>query len=193
MLLMDEPFAALDAQNRVILQAELVRIWEQTRKTVVYITHSIEEALLLGDRTVVMTAQPGRIKQIIDVPFPHPRDVLALSASPEFGRLKLDIWRVLEEEVMRARGGGGAMSGLSGKARERLLYLISPIALSLLWQVLLKLGIGDRRFIPAPSDIAQRFVKLLANGELEWHVGSRSIACCSATSSARCPRSRSDC
>src|SRR5262249_47156288 len=62
MLLMDEPFAALDAQNRVILQAELVRIWEQTGKTVIYITHSIDEALLLGDRTVVMTAQPGRIK-----------------------------------------------------------------------------------------------------------------------------------
>jgi ABC-type nitrate/sulfonate/bicarbonate transport system permease component len=61
------------------------------------------------------------------------------------------------------------MNGLSGKAGERLLYLISPIALILLWQVLLELGIGDRRFIPAPSDIAQRFVKLLANGELEWH------------------------
>jgi NitT/TauT family transport system ATP-binding protein len=103
MLLMDEPFAALDAQNRVLLQAELVRIWEQTGKTVVYITHSIEEALLLGDRTVIMTAHPGRIKQIIDVPFPHPRDLVTLSASPEFGRLKLEIWRVLEEEVMRAR------------------------------------------------------------------------------------------
>src|SRR6478735_7713057 len=92
MLLMDE------------LQAELVRIWEQTRKTVIYITHSIEEALLLGDRTVVMTAQPGRIKQIIDVPFPRPRDLITLSASPEFGRLKLAIWQVLEDEVMRARG-----------------------------------------------------------------------------------------
>jgi NitT/TauT family transport system ATP-binding protein len=103
MLLMDEPFAALDAQNRTILQAELVRIWEQTRKTVVYVTHSIEEALLLGDRTVVMTAQPGRIKQIIDVPFARPRELHTLSAAPEFGRLKLDIWRVLEEEVMRAR------------------------------------------------------------------------------------------
>jgi NitT/TauT family transport system ATP-binding protein len=103
MLLMDEPFAALDAQNRVILQAELVRIWEQTGKTVIYVTHSIEEALLLGDRTVVMTAQPGRIKQIIDVPFPHPRNLITLSASAEFGRMKLDIWRVLEEEVMRAR------------------------------------------------------------------------------------------
>ena len=103
MLLMDEPFAALDAQNRMILQAELVRIWEETGKTVVYITHSIDEALLLGDRTVVMTAQPGRIKEIIDIPFPHPRNVMELSATPEFGALKLAIWRILEEEVMRAR------------------------------------------------------------------------------------------
>src|SRR6266705_12187 len=104
MLLMDEPFAALDAQNRVILQAELVRLWEQTGKTVIYITHSIEEALLLGDRTVVMTAHPGRIKQIIDVPFARPRNLMTLSASAEFGALKLDIWQVLEAEVTRARG-----------------------------------------------------------------------------------------
>jgi NitT/TauT family transport system ATP-binding protein len=103
MLLMDEPFAALDAQNRAILQAELVRLWEETGKTVVYITHSIEEALLLGDRTVVMTAHPGRIKEVIDVPFAHPRNLMALSASAEFGRLKLDIWRLLEDEVNRAR------------------------------------------------------------------------------------------
>jgi NitT/TauT family transport system ATP-binding protein len=103
MLLMDEPFAALDAQNRTILQAELVRIWGETGKTVVYITHSIEEALLLGDRTIVMTAQPGRIKEIKNVLFPHPRDVMTLSASPEFGALKLDIWRILESEVLQAR------------------------------------------------------------------------------------------
>src|SRR6516225_8162571 len=103
MLLMDEPFAALDAQNRIILQAELVRIWEETGKTVVYITHSIDEALLLGDRTVVMTAHPGRIKQIIDVPFPRPRNLMTLQSSPAFGALKLDIWRILEDEVMRAR------------------------------------------------------------------------------------------
>src|SRR5262245_12933390 len=103
MLLMDEPFAALDAQNRAILQAELTRIWDATKKTVVYITHSIEEALLLGDRTVVMTAQPGRIKQIIDIPFPHPRDVISLSSTAEFGEMKLAIWRILEEEVQRAR------------------------------------------------------------------------------------------
>jgi NitT/TauT family transport system ATP-binding protein len=103
MLLMDEPFAALDAQNRVILQAELVRIWEETGKTVVYITHSIDEALLLGDRTVVMTAQPGRIKKIIDIPFRRPRNVMELSATAEFGALKFAIWHILEDEVMRAR------------------------------------------------------------------------------------------
>jgi NitT/TauT family transport system ATP-binding protein len=103
MLLMDEPFASLDAQNRAILQAELVRIWEETGKTVIYVTHSIEEALLLGDRCVLMTAQPGRLKRIIEVPFPHPRDVITLAASPQFGALKLEIWRMLEDEVNRAR------------------------------------------------------------------------------------------
>jgi NitT/TauT family transport system ATP-binding protein len=102
-LFMDEPFAALDAQNRTILQEELVRIWETTGKTVVYITHSIDEALFLGDRTAIMTAHPGRIKEIIDVPFPHPRNLMELTTSSTFGDLKLKIWRVLEEEVNRAR------------------------------------------------------------------------------------------
>ena len=107
-LYMDEPFAALDAQNRTILQEELVRIWETTRKTVVYITHSIDEALFLGDRIAIMTAHPGRIKEIIDVPFPHPRNLMELSVTPLFGELKLKIWRVLEEEVNRARASEDA-------------------------------------------------------------------------------------
>src|SRR5262249_20433155 len=94
----------------------LVRIWEQTGKTVVYITHSIEEALLLGDRTVIMTAHPGRIKKIIDVPFPHPRNLVTLAASPDFGQLRLDIWRVLEAEVMRAREGEGGCASFPGDA-----------------------------------------------------------------------------
>jgi NitT/TauT family transport system ATP-binding protein len=104
-LFMDEPFAALDAQNRTLLQEELVRLWEQTGKTVVYITHSIEEALFLGDKAVIMTAQPGRIKETIDVPFAHPRKLMELTTSAEFGELKRRIWRVLEDEVMRARAG----------------------------------------------------------------------------------------
>src|ERR1700756_2128534 len=72
-LLMDEPFAALDEQNKLLLQEELLRIWDETRKTVLFITHSIDEALVLGDRIMIMTAQPGRAKRIIDVPFQRPR------------------------------------------------------------------------------------------------------------------------
>src|SRR5947199_10412351 len=69
------------------------------------------------------------------------------------------------------KADGDSMSAITGKSRERLLYLISPLALIAIWQLLLMLGIGDRRFIPAPSDIAHRFVKLAASGELAWHVG----------------------
>ena len=102
-LLMDEPFAALDAQNKVMLQDELVRIWEASRKTVVYITHSIEEALALGDRIVVMTSAPGRLKETIDVTFARPRDIFQIRATPEFGAITARIWDVLESEVRKAR------------------------------------------------------------------------------------------
>ena len=102
-LLMDEPFAALDAQNRMLLQEELVTLWEETRTTVVFITHSLEEALLLGDRVVAMTARPGRVKQVLAVPFPRPRDTRKVRASEAYGRLVMDLWAVLEGEVMRTR------------------------------------------------------------------------------------------
>ena len=102
-LLMDEPFAALDAHNRMLLQEELVMLWEETRTTVVFITHSLEEALLLGDRVVAMTARPGRVKQTVTVPFSRPRDTRKVRASEAYGRLVIDLWNVLEEEVMRAR------------------------------------------------------------------------------------------
>jgi NitT/TauT family transport system ATP-binding protein len=72
-LLMDEPFGALDEQTRRLLQEGLLRIWEQERKTVVFITHSMEEAVLLGDRVMLMTPRPGRIKEMIDVPLKRPR------------------------------------------------------------------------------------------------------------------------
>jgi NitT/TauT family transport system ATP-binding protein len=102
-LLMDEPFAALDAQNKVLLQDELLRIWEASRKTVVYITHSIEEALALGDRIVVMTSSPGQLKEAIPVEFPRPRNIFELRARPEFGIISARIWEILELEVLKAR------------------------------------------------------------------------------------------
>jgi NitT/TauT family transport system ATP-binding protein len=103
-LLMDEPFASLDAQNKLILQEELLRIWETHRKTVLFITHSIDEALALGDRVVVMSASPGRILEEIRVGFPRPRSIAELKATPAFGAMELHIWRTLESEVRKARG-----------------------------------------------------------------------------------------
>ncbi|MEE8448302.1 MAG: ABC transporter ATP-binding protein [Thermodesulfobacteriota bacterium] len=102
-LLMDEPFASLDAQNKILLQDELLKIWEECRKTVVYITHSIDEALLLGDRIVVMTAAPGIFKEVMEVQFGRPRDVFEIKAKPEFGEMSLKIWKILESEVRKAR------------------------------------------------------------------------------------------
>jgi NitT/TauT family transport system ATP-binding protein len=97
-LLMDEPFASLDAQTREILQEELLRIMErlEERKTMVFITHSIDEAILLGDRIAVMTARPGRIKEIIDLPFGRPRDVEAIRADPRYAELRAHIWHELK-------------------------------------------------------------------------------------------------
>ena len=96
-LLMDEPFAALDAQTREILQEELLQLMErpEERKTMVFITHSIDEAILLGDRIAVMSARPGRIKEILDVPFGHPRDGNALRTDPRFGEMRAHIWKQL--------------------------------------------------------------------------------------------------
>ena len=101
-LLMDEPFAALDAQTRQLMQEELLRIWEAERKTVVYITHSLEEAVMLGDRVALMTARPGRIKQIYPVDLPRPR-TLALRTTVHFNQLVQTIWEDLVTEVNTAR------------------------------------------------------------------------------------------
>jgi len=102
-LLMDEPFSALDAQNKLLLQEELLRIWEEHKKTVVFITHSVDEAVLLGDRIMIMTAQPGRLKLTVPVPLPRPRDLMELQRDPEFGGLVHHVWSSLREEVLRAR------------------------------------------------------------------------------------------
>jgi NitT/TauT family transport system ATP-binding protein len=102
-LLMDEPFSALDEQNKILLQQELVRLWETTRKTVIYITHSIDEAINLSDRVMVMTARPGRIKEWVDVDLPRPRDVYQVRDNPQFMALFHRIWGALRDEVLRTK------------------------------------------------------------------------------------------
>ena len=110
-LLMDEPFAALDAQTRTIMQEELLRIWATLGKTVIYVTHSLEEALLLGDRVVLMTSRPGRVRQVFPVDLGRPRG-LEIRSSQAYGVLLEKIWSELREEVVRAmaeeRGGTDA-------------------------------------------------------------------------------------
>ena len=102
-LLMDEPFSALDAQNKLLLQEELLHIWEEHKKTVVFITHSVDEAVFLGDRIMVMTAQPGKVKTFVPVPLTRPRNIMELQKMPQYGELIAHIWSSLREEVHRAR------------------------------------------------------------------------------------------
>jgi NitT/TauT family transport system ATP-binding protein len=101
-LLMDEPFAALDAQTRDILQSELLRIWEQIKTTVVFVTHSIDEAIYLADRVVVMTARPASVKEIVDIDLPRPRD-LDIRNSPDFNAYRGRVWESLRDEVGKAQ------------------------------------------------------------------------------------------
>ncbi len=98
-LLMDEPFAALDAQTKIVMQEELLRIFDSTHKTILFVTHAIEEAILLGDEVVVMTARPGRIKEVIPVGLPRPRS-LEMINSTEFGTLFDRVFHLIREEVM---------------------------------------------------------------------------------------------
>jgi NitT/TauT family transport system ATP-binding protein len=102
-LLMDEPFASLDEQNKTILQDELLRIWEETKKTVVYITHSIDEAISMADRVIVMTNRPGKIKAIIPIRFPRPRKMMELRTNAEYGALVYQVWQLLYDEVIRTK------------------------------------------------------------------------------------------
>jgi ABC-type nitrate/sulfonate/bicarbonate transport system ATPase subunit len=99
-LLMDEPFAALDAQTREFMQAELLKIWSEARKTVLFITHQINEAVYLADRVAVMSARPGRLKEIFKVPFGRPR-TLHLKRDPQFLEIEDAIWQLIEEESQR--------------------------------------------------------------------------------------------
>jgi NitT/TauT family transport system ATP-binding protein len=97
-LFMDEPFSALDAQTRELMQTELLRIWEVGRKTVLFITHQIDEAIFLADRVLVLGRRPGRVKAIIDVPFARPR-TLALKRDPGFIALVDQVWSMIESDV----------------------------------------------------------------------------------------------
>ena len=95
-LLMDEPFGALDAHTRILMQRELLNIWEKNKKTILFITHSVDEAIYLADKIMVMSRRPGKIKEIINVEMPRPRN----RADVEYAKMSNDILMMLEEEVV---------------------------------------------------------------------------------------------
>ena len=97
-LLMDEPFGALDAQLRLVLHDLLLSVWEATKTTIVFVTHDLAEAITLADRVVILTARPGRVKAIHDVPLPRPRDVFNVRFTPEFGGLFQALWDAMGED-----------------------------------------------------------------------------------------------
>ncbi|MGQ0551220.1 MAG: ABC transporter ATP-binding protein [Armatimonadota bacterium] len=107
LILMDEPFGPLDAQTRLILQSQLLDLWQGARKTIVFITHDLVEAIALADRLVVMTSRPGRVKQIADVPIPRPRNVYRIHDSAEFRRIYERLWEELLSEVQKTEAQEG--------------------------------------------------------------------------------------
>jgi NitT/TauT family transport system ATP-binding protein len=102
LILMDEPFGPLDAQTRIVLQEQLLKLWFASRKTILFITHDLVEAITLADRVVVMTSRPGRVKHVAAVPIPRPRDVYQIHTSREFREVYDTLWRELRPEVNMA-------------------------------------------------------------------------------------------
>jgi NitT/TauT family transport system ATP-binding protein len=102
-LLMDEPFAAVDAQTRETLQDELLRIWEETKKTIVFVTHSIDEAVYLGDRVAVFTTNPGAVREVVKIDLPRPRRNSEIRTSAEFGWIRHKIWELLQNHPVESR------------------------------------------------------------------------------------------
>ncbi len=102
-LLMDEPFGALDAQTRLIIQEEFLKIWERSRKTVLFVTHDLQEAIALSDRVVLISARPGRVKAVYRVDLARPRHVEEAMAHPRFMALFQEIWASLKKEVLASR------------------------------------------------------------------------------------------
>ena len=176
-LLMDEPLAALDAQTRTIMQEELLRIWSTLGKTVIYVTHSLEEALLLGDRVVLLTARPGRVSQIFPVELGRPRglEVRGIAGVRHLAREDL----VPPARGGRPRHGGRARRGVTvrrcaGWLAEHWIAVGSPLVVLAAWEWASAAGLLREAFFPRPSTILVHLRRLATDGTL-WHHASATL------------------
>src|SRR5262249_33942731 len=176
-LLMDEPFGALDEQTRRLLQEELLSLWERERKTVVFITHSMDEAVMLGDRVMLMTPRPGRVKEMIDIPLNRPRS-RDVEKSSTFLEVKEYLWenlramqleRIVKQEtaVNRAVNPGGAMwfifsLDLRRLARENGLEILALLGGAAIWEILGR-GLG-LQWLPPFSKVMETLWEFVRNG-----------------------------
>lgn len=107
-LLMDEPFGAIDAQTRELMQEELMRLWQETQKTVVFVTHDLDEAVLLADRVLLLSPAPGRVRQLVDVELPRPRTDYDVRANADFVRVRGELWSALRGDLLEGERGGSS-------------------------------------------------------------------------------------
>ena len=155
-LLMDEPFGALDAQTRELMQSELLRIWQRTPKTVIFVTHDVGEAVYLADRVAVMSARPGKIKTIVDTKFdktdPH------VHKSKAFVEKVDELWNLVKVEAIKAQGVRDAM--------KQIVRYLPLVLLAIAWELAARLELVSSTALPPLSDVIRAWIELLKDGDL---------------------------
>ncbi len=155
-LLMDEPFGALDAQTRSLMQTELLSIWQRSPKTVIFVTHDVQEAVYLAQRVAVMSARPGRIKAIVETNFDR-RDP-SLFKSPAFTDMVDHIWGLVRRRGDQGAGGARLMIANIG---TRLWHYLPLVILAIVWEASVRLGLVSTAVLPALSDVLVAWWRLL--------------------------------
>ena len=156
-LLMDEPFGALDAQTRHLMQAELLSIWQRTPKTVIFVTHDVQEAVYLADRVAVMTARPGRIKTIVDTKFDK-NDPGIFKAKAFVDKVD-ELWNLVRDEAIKAERR-------TSHEDQRWFRYLPLVLLAIAWEVAARLELVSSSALPPLSDVVVSWIDLLKTGEL---------------------------
>ena len=185
-LLMDEPFSALDAQTRTLMMEELLGIWERTRKTILYVTHNIQEAVFMADRVLVLSRRPGRVLASVPVPLARPRRE-AMAGERAFVETADRIWGLIRSQAAGRAGRGHAVSAGSApperiavphraafltRREHRLVRAAALLGLVAAWEGVARMGWVPALFLPSPAGVLAEFADMLRSGEIAVHVGA---------------------